>query len=202
VNLVRRRLRDAFKAMRYATWANAAVGLVALAAVIVSIVLVPGVRGTLGAALALVAVVIAAVDARRFIIPDELSIAGLVLALAHAWASAPYAALEAVGFAILRGVVLALVFFALRAVYRRLRGRDGLGFGDVKLAGVAGAWLDWLGAMLAIEIAALSALAFFALWHLSGRRTFQATSRVPFGVFLAPAIWIAWLVEAVWLAPI
>jgi leader peptidase (prepilin peptidase) / N-methyltransferase len=188
--------------MRHATWANAVAALVALAAVIVSIVAVPGARGYLGAAFALVAVAIAAVDARRFIVPDELSVAGLALALAHAWVSAPYAALEAVGLAILRGVVLALLFFALRAVYRRLRGRDGLGLGDVKLAGVAGAWLDWLSALLAIEIAALGALTFFALWHLSGRRTFQATSRVPFGVFLAPAIWIAWLVEAVWLGPI
>jgi leader peptidase (prepilin peptidase)/N-methyltransferase len=188
--------------MRHLTWANAAVALAALAAVIVSLVFVPGVRGYLGAALALVAAAIAAVDARRLIIPNELSAAGLVLALVNAWVSVPYGMLEAVGFALLRGAALAFLFLALRAVYARLRGRDGLGLGDVKLAGVAGAWLDWLSALLAVEIAALGALAFFALWHLSGRRTFQATSRVPFGVFLAPAIWIAWLIEAVWLAPI
>ena len=35
-------------------------------------------------------------------------------------------------------------FFALRYGYARLRGRQGLGLGDVKLAFVAGAWLDWL----------------------------------------------------------
>ncbi|MEA2927845.1 MAG: leader peptidase (prepilin peptidase) / N-methyltransferase [Hyphomicrobiales bacterium] len=185
--------------MRHATWVNAAVALVALAAAIASLMLVPGVRGYLGAGLALIAAAIAAVDARRFIIPDELSIAGLVLALAHAWANVPYAALEAVGLAVLRGIVLALMFLALRAIYRHLRGRHGIGLGDVKLAGVAGAWLDWLSAMLAIEIAALGALAFFALWHFAGRRTVRATSRVPFGVFLAPAIWIAWLIETVWL---
>ena len=50
---------------------------------------------------------------------------------------------EAVGIALLRGAVLALLFLGLRALYRRLRGRDGIGLGDVKLAGVAGAWLDW-----------------------------------------------------------
>ena len=183
------------------TWGIAAVALVTIAAVIVSFVMVPGLRGALGAALALLAAAIAWVDSRRFIIPDELSVAGLALALAHAWASVPDAPVEAIVWAILRGGVLALFFLALRSVYQRARGRDGLGLGDVKLAGVAGAWLDWIGAMLAIEIAALGALAFFALWHVSGRRTFMATSRVPFGAFFAPAIWIAWLVEAVWLAP-
>lgn len=188
--------------MRHVSWGNALAALIALSAVVASIVLVPGLRGYLGAGLALIAVSIAYVDARRFIIPDELSVAGLILALANARAVAPYATLEAVGMACLRGLVLALLFLALRAIYRRFRGHDGLGLGDVKLAGVAGAWLDWLSAALAVEIAALSALAFFATWHLSGRRTFQATSRIPFGVFLAPAIWIAWLVEALWLGPI
>jgi leader peptidase (prepilin peptidase)/N-methyltransferase len=187
--------------MRRVAWPDAALALLALVAVATSIIAVPGVRGYLGAGLALVAATIAAVDARRFIIPDELSIAGLALALVNAWAGAPDAVLEAVGFALLRGAALALLFFALRAVYGRLRGRDGIGLGDVKLAGVAGAWLDWLSALLAVEIAALAALAFFALWHLSGRRTFRATSRVPFGVFLAPAIWIAWLIEATLLMP-
>jgi leader peptidase (prepilin peptidase)/N-methyltransferase len=185
--------------MRHVSWGNALTALIALSAVIASIVLVPGLRGYLGAGLALIAVAIAYVDARRFIIPDELSVAGLILALANARAVAPYATLEAVGMACLRGLVLAFLFFALRAAYRRFRGHDGLGLGDVKLAGVAGAWLDWLSAALAVEIAAVSALAFFALWHLSGRRTFQATSRIPFGVFLAPAIWIGWLIEALWL---
>ena len=192
--------------MRRVTWPDAAIGLFALAAVATSIIVVPGTRGYLGAGLALIAAAIAAVDARRFIIPDELSIAGFALALVNAWAGAPYAVLsyavlEAVGFAVLRGAALALLFLGLRAIYSRLRGRDGIGLGDAKLAGVAGAWLDWLSALLAVEIAALSALAFFALWHLSGRRTFQATSRVPFGVFLAPAIWLAWLIEATLLAP-
>ncbi len=44
-------------------------------------------------------------------------------------------------------------------LYRRLRGREGIGLGDVKLAGVAGAWLDWQSIPIAVEIAALAALA-------------------------------------------
>lgn len=181
--------------------AEIAAGLFALAAAALSVVMVGGLRGWLGAGLALIVAAIAVIDARRFIIPDELNVAGFVLALAHAWASAPYGPFEGIGFALMRGGALALLFFALHEGYRRLRGRDGIGLGDVKLAGVAGAWLDWLSALLAVEMAALAALAFFGLWYLAGRRSLGAMSRVPFGVFLAPAIWIAWLIEAVWLVP-
>jgi leader peptidase (prepilin peptidase)/N-methyltransferase len=91
--------------------------------------------------------------------------------------------------------VLAATFLALRILYRRLRGRDGLGLGDVKLAGVAGAWLGWFTIPISIEIAALAALAA----HIMARRwqglTLSATARLPFGLFFAPAIWLCWLLE-------
>ena len=54
---------------------------------------------------------------------------------------------------------MAAAFFGLWALYRRLRGREGIGLGDVKLAGVAGVWLDWPTIPVAVEIAALAALA-------------------------------------------
>ena len=70
----------------------------------------------------------------------------------------PDAMLEATAMAVLRGTVLALIFFALRYGYAQWRGRQGLGLGDVKLAFVAGAWLDWLMIPLAIQLAAFAAL--------------------------------------------
>jgi leader peptidase (prepilin peptidase)/N-methyltransferase len=45
---------------------------------------------------------------------------------------------------------------------------------------------------LAIDFAILSALAAVLAGMLLGR-SFTATTRVPFGLFFAPAIWIAWL---------
>jgi len=159
-----------------------------------SIVLVPDLRGAWGAGLAVLMVAIAAVDARRFIILDELTAAALALGLAYAavedemWA-------QALAAAVLRGAVPALAFLGVRAGYRRWRGREGIGLGDVKLAGVAGVWLDWSTIPIAIEIAAVAALGAYLILHFYFRRTVRPTTRLPFGLFLAPAIWIAWILE-------
>ena len=95
----------------------------------------------------------------------------------------------------MRGAVSALTFLSVRIIYRRLRGREGIGLGDVKLAGVAGAWLDWSIIPVAIEIAAVAALGTYLVRYVWFRRAVRPTMRLPFGLFLAPAIWISWLLE-------
>ena len=95
----------------------------------------------------------------------------------------------------LRGAVLALLFYGLRAGYRRLRGRDGIGLGDVKLAGVAGAWLSLVAIPIAVEIAALAAIAVFCVRHYAAGKPLDTALKFPFGLFFAPAIWIGWLLD-------
>jgi leader peptidase (prepilin peptidase) / N-methyltransferase len=177
-----------------------AVALLALIAVAASIKAVPGPAGYLGAALALLMLAIAVIDARWFIIPDQLSAAGFALGLINAAVIAPPEMWQALAIAFARGTVLALLFYALRTLYRRLRGRQGIGLGDVKLAAVAGAWLDWLTMPIAIEIAALSALGVIGIRYYGAGRL-DAALKFPFGLFLAPSIWACWLLEATLLAP-
>lgn len=181
--------------------AETAVAAVALAAAAVSIAADPGPRGALGAGLALLMLAIAVTDARRFVIPDGLTAAALVLALADAALADPGAIGVAIGGAVLRGAVPALAFFLLRAGYRWLRSREGLGLGDVKLAFVAGAWLDWTMLPVAIEIAALAALLAYLLRSRMRGRRLRAAGRLPFGLFLAPAIWLSWLAQTLLPAP-
>jgi leader peptidase (prepilin peptidase)/N-methyltransferase len=159
----------------------------------------PGLRGVFGALLALVMLAIAAIDGRQFIIPDTLSATALALALMNA-AIEGETALAGLEIAVLRGAVLAACFLVLRAVYARIRGRQGIGLGDVKLAAVAGAWLEWSTIPIAIEIAALAALATVAIRQFARGRPLRATGRLPFGLFLAPAIWLGWLLDATLLA--
>ncbi|MDC7787284.1 A24 family peptidase [Rhodoplanes sp. TEM] len=154
----------------------------------------PGPGGLLAAGLAAVAVAIAAIDARRFVIPDALSATGLVLGLLYVWTTDPWP-VDALTAALLRGAALALVFLLLRIGYRRLRGRDGLGLGDVKLAAMAGVWLDVPAIPVAVEIAALAGLAAYGVRQLRSGGPMRATARLPFGLFFAPAIWIAWIVQ-------
>ena len=171
----------------------------AVAAGLVSIASAPGTIGLLGAGLAIVMLTIAVIDARSFVIPDWLNAAGLALALIHAALAeperVPAAMAWAVAVAALRGAALAFAFLAIRSLYGRIRGRQGLGLGDVKLAGVAGAWLDWPIMPIAVEIAAFAALSTYALRQFMFRRRVRATNRVPFGLFLAPSIWVCWLLE-------
>lgn len=166
----------------------------AAAACAVSLYVAPGPIGVCGALLAIIMSAIADRDARDFIIPDSYSAAAFVLGLAAAIA-AETDAVSAFAIALARAAVLASAFLALRLAYHRLRGRHGLGLGDVKLAGVAGAWLDWTMLPVVVEIAAFSALTAVLIEQLIARRTLKATTRLPFGLFFAPSIWIGWLLQ-------
>jgi len=177
-----------------------ALASVAIIGVAASIIMVPDWRGLAGAGLAVLMAAIAAVDARRFIIPDELTGAALALGLVYAAIEGADGLAPALAFAALRGAMTALAFLALRASYRGLRGREGIGLGDVKLAGVAGVWLDWSVIPIAIEIAAVAALGAYLVRHLWLGRPVTPTIRMPFGLFLAPAIWIGWILETTLLA--
>jgi leader peptidase (prepilin peptidase)/N-methyltransferase len=189
-------LRKAPRPMTQIRWSDLAAALLGLAAVGVSLWAVPGTIGVLGAGLALLMAAIARIDARYLLIPNELNAAALALALVHAAALAPLALIESMVWAGVRGTLTMLLFLALRLGYRRLRGRDGLGLGDVKLAFVAGAWLDWTMIPVAVEIAAGGALLAYLAWRALGKQAIDVTTRLPFGLFLAPSIWLAWLIGA------
>jgi leader peptidase (prepilin peptidase)/N-methyltransferase len=175
----------------------AAFAAIACSIAIASLVAAPGRAGLLGGALGLLMFAVAVADARAFIIPDKLTIAAFVLALTNAANEGLASMPENIALAALRGLVLALAFFALREIYLRLRQRHGIGLGDVKLAAVAGAWLDWTLIPVAIEIAALTALCFYIGSRLVLRRPICAAAKLPFGLFFAPAIWFCWLLNAI-----
>ena len=160
----------------------------------------PDWRGVLGAALALLMLVIAVSDLRHFIVPNALTAAAFALALIYAVAFDAAPPAEALLMALVRAVATALPLLALMVGYEWWRGRPGLGMGDVKLAAVAGAWLDWFTIVGVIEAAALAAIAAYAVWRFVLRRPIRATTPLPFGLFLAPAIWGGWVAEVL-LAP-
>src|SRR5215213_8108102 len=95
------------------------------AATAASLILQPNVEGVFGAGLAGIMVWIAAVDARRFRIPNTAVLMAAILGLLHAGFGELGSAMNT-ALALGRGVVLALMFTALRSGYKLLRGRHGL----------------------------------------------------------------------------
>jgi leader peptidase (prepilin peptidase) / N-methyltransferase len=177
----------------------AAFAAIACSIVIASLFAAPATSGLFGGALGLLMLAVAVADARALIIPDKLTIAAFLLALTNAAIEGLATMPENIAVAALRGLVLALAFFALQEIYLRLRHRHGIGLGDVKLAAVAGAWLDWTLIPVAIEIAALTALIVYIANQLVLRRPLCAAAKLPFGLFFAPAIWVCWLLNAMFL---
>lgn len=146
----------------------------------------------LGAAMAAIALE----DSLRLRVPDPWVYGALVTGIV--WSAAVRLrsgdGLVAAGGGVLIAVaVCGGAFLAVREAFYRLRGFDGLGFGDVKLAAAGGAWLGWEGFAFAVLVAAAGALAFVATRVARGRG-WNADQRLAFGAFLAPAVWATWLV--------
>ncbi len=126
------------------------------------------------------------IDAETYRLPDPLTLPLILAGLAEAAWQAPEQLTERALAAAL-GYIL---FWLLGAAYRRLRGWDGLGMGDAKLLAAGGAWLGLAMMPNLLLLAALSALA-YALIRTRGAAT--GTFRLPFGPFLAGAIWVIWV---------
>jgi leader peptidase (prepilin peptidase)/N-methyltransferase len=85
--------------------------------------------------------------------------------------------------------VLAAIAFA----YRRLRGRDGMGGGDPKLMGAAGAWAGLWALPFVLLGASLTGLVAVLAMRMQGEPV-TATRRLPLGALIALAAWPAWLI--------
>jgi leader peptidase (prepilin peptidase)/N-methyltransferase len=171
------------------------IGAAGVGSVSASLAAAPGWSGAAGAGLAGLMLAIAVIDRRRLVIPDELNGLALIAGVTAAGFGTETPAEAAILGSLLRAGVMFALFFVFRAGYRGLRGREGMGLGDVKLAAVAGAWLEWVDLPIAVDIAAISALA-AALIQRVRVVGFDPQAKLPFGAFFAPAIWICWLLAA------
>jgi len=77
----------------------------------------------------------------------------------------------------------ALLLLAIRAIYKAVRGHEGMGLGDVKLLAMIAAFLGFAESLLALFLGVLAAAAFGII--LLARKRAGAATRLPFGSFLA-----------------
>lgn len=165
----------------------AALGLGGLA------VLAQGVQGavpmTLAALWLWVLLGLAVCDMTWFRLPDPLTFALALIA-------AGMAALDArLAEAVLGAALGAGSFAALRLGYRWLRGREGLGLGDVKLMVGLGAWAGADQLALLVLLAAITALAVAVAGRLGRADALSPTRPLPFGAALCGAAVGLWITQ-------
>ncbi len=128
-------------------------------------------------------VIITVIDIEHQIIPDIITLPGIPLGLAagsymNGWLD------SVLGLALGGGM-----FWLLAEGYFRLRGKMGMGGGDIKYIAAAGALMGWVQVLFIIFIGALAGGIFGGIGM--GVKKLNFLSRIPFGPFLALATLIS-----------
>ena len=122
---------------------------------------------------------LALIDLEHLILPDRITLPGLVLGLVLSFPSEVTGPLSA-GLGALFG---ALILLGLIAVYFLLRGELGMGLGDPKMLAMIGAFLGIGKTVTTVFLASLTGTLVSCLLILARRA--DRRTKMPFGVYLA-----------------
>jgi leader peptidase (prepilin peptidase)/N-methyltransferase len=136
-------------------------------------------------------VALAVIDVEHHRLPDAIVLPSYAVGLVLLGASS---ALSGEWDALLRGVVGLVALFVFYLALALVK-PGAMGFGDVKLAGVLGLWLGWLGwgELVVGAFAAFVLGGLFSIVLLATRRA-QRTGGIPFGPWMLAGAWVGVLV--------
>lgn len=135
-------------------------------------------------------------DLEERILPDEFTLGGTALGVGLAVVeplppgfltfllSPESPRLASVGEALLAAGVTSGALWSVGSIYERLRGREGLGFGDVKMVAMIGAFLGLSGALLSLVVGSLLGSVLGLLFIVITRKD-HSSYELPFGSFLS-----------------
>jgi leader peptidase (prepilin peptidase)/N-methyltransferase len=123
-------------------------------------------------------IVLFAIDLRHHILPNAITLPGVVAGFVASWFLPPGWLSSLIGVAAGAGIL-----FAIAEGYYRVRGQEGLGMGDVKMLAMIGAFLGWPLMLLTLVLASFAGSFIGVALIASGRGSMQAA--LPFGTFLA-----------------
>ncbi len=145
--------------------------------------------GAVAALLGWTLLLLSTIDLEEMRLPDPLTLPllglGLLLSLLQG-ALLPPLGLPEPASALIAAATGWAVLAGLAFLYRRLRGRQGLGAGDAKLAAAAGAWLGLADLPAYFLLAGLLGIAHAVV--LGALR--DPSRRIPFGPALGAALWL------------
>jgi leader peptidase (prepilin peptidase)/N-methyltransferase len=126
-------------------------------------------------------IILGFVDFYHKILPDEITLSGLVLALIYSLFRPDLTLLQALIGAASGAGFLLLVYGA----YYLLRKKEGLGLGDVTMMLFVGAFLGWKLSLFTLILASFTGALVGIILILGKKRDLQYA--LPYGTFLAPA---------------
>ena len=124
-------------------------------------------------------VIISFIDLHHQIIPDIISLPGIIIGLAVSFVFIHIGWMDSMIGIIAGGGSLYIVAF----VFERLTGKEGMGGGDVKLLAMIGAWMGWRGLLFIILLSSLTGTVIGSISLLAARKGLKA--KIPFGPFLS-----------------
>jgi leader peptidase (prepilin peptidase)/N-methyltransferase len=132
-------------------------------------------------------IVLGFIDYDHQILPDEVTLPGFVLALIYTFFRDDLSLVQALLGAGVGAGFLLLVYGA----YYLLRKKEGLGMGDVTMMLLVGAFLGWKQTLLTLILASVGG-AFVGIFFIIFKKK-DLQHALPFGTFLAPAAFVAFL---------
>ena len=120
-------------------------------------------------------------------LPNVLTLPGIPIGIAFSVFRSPGLTSSLIGAAFGAGVLL-----GIRWLWRRIKGVDAMGLGDVKMLAMIGAFLGWEQVWLVLLFSSVTGALLGVLLTAFGGRSMQ--SKLPFGTFLALAAFAASLV--------
>lgn len=136
-----------------------------------------------GFALLAFLIVLSWTDIKSYRLPDKLTFPLMWLGVLEGYFS------DNIKSRLIGLIIGYIVFLGIEYGFKALRGKDGLGRGDAKLLAAGGAWCGWMGLPFIVLIA--SGCGLVAALLPSIRKSAQ-DGRIPFGPFLAFAIFMVW----------
>jgi len=123
-------------------------------------------------------IVLFAIDLEHHLLPNVITLSGIVVGLAFSLLTEPGWTSAVVGILIGGGIL-----FLIAEAYFRIRHEEGLGMGDVKMLAMIGAFLGWKLTLVTLMMASLAGSVVGVLVLVSGRGGMKYA--LPFGTFLA-----------------
>jgi len=127
------------------------------------------------------------IDFYHQVLPDEITLPGLLLALVYSLFRTDLNLRQALVGAVAGAGFLLFIYVA----YYLLRKKEGLGLGDVTMMLLIGAYLGWRQAFFTLILASFVGALVGIFFIIYQKKDFQYS--LPFGTFLAPAAFAALL---------